>query len=135
MPWRGPPTRKVTFAPRLVPGDSDAARLPLLGGGLHRLDDLRIGGAAAQVAGEIVLDLLVVRIGMAVEQLLRHQHEAGRAEAALEGALLDEGLLHRIELSARVEMLDGRHLGAVDEGGEIETARHRGAVDDDGAAA
>src|SRR5215475_529321 len=62
---------------------------------LHRLDDLRIGGAAAEIAGEIVLDLVVVRIGMAVEQLLGHQDEPGRAEAALERALLDEGLLDR----------------------------------------
>ena len=34
---------------------------------------------------------------MLLEQLVRHQHEARRAEAALEGAALDEGLLHRIE--------------------------------------
>src|SRR4029077_724575 len=67
---------------------------------LHRLDDLRIGGAATEIAGEIVLDLVVVRIGMAVEQLLGHQDEAGRAEAALERTLLDEGLLHRIEVAA-----------------------------------
>ena len=40
-----------------------------LRGELHRLDDLRIGGAAAQIAGEIVLDLVVVRVGMLVEQL------------------------------------------------------------------
>src|SRR5580704_10127336 len=110
-------------------------RRPLPRRALHRRDDLRIGGAATEVAGEPVLDRVVVRIGMAVEQLLGHEDEPGRAEAALERALLDEGLLHRIEAAVRVERLDRRHLGAVREGGEIETARHRGAVDEHGAAA
>src|SRR5215470_10767740 len=73
----------------------------LLRRALHRLDDLWIGGAATEIAGQVMLDLVVVRIGVAVEQLLGHQDEPGRAEAALERALLDEGLLHRIEIAAR----------------------------------
>jgi hypothetical protein len=63
-----------------------------------------------------------------------HQHEAGRAEAALEGAMLDEGLLDRIEIAVLVEGFDGLDPGAVGEGGEIEAARHRAAVNDEGAA-
>jgi hypothetical protein len=37
-----------------------------------------------------MLDLVVVRIGMAVEQLPGHQDEPRRAEPALERSLLDE---------------------------------------------
>src|SRR5580704_10280871 len=109
-------------------------RRPLPRRALHRRDDLRIGGAATEVAGQPVLDRVVVRVGMAVEQLLGHQYESGRAEAALERALLDEGLLDRVERAVGVERLDRRHLGAVRERREIEAARHRGAVDDHGAA-
>src|SRR5215471_19029172 len=117
-------------------GSGGALRhLPLLRCGFHRLDHLRIGRAAAEVAGEIVFDALVVRIGVLVEQLFHHQHEAWRAEAALERAALDEGLLHRIERLARRETLDGGHLGAVDEVREIKTARHRATVDQHVAAA
>src|SRR5262249_57776206 len=65
---------------------------------LDRVDDLGIGGAAAEIAREVVPDLLLVRVGMGVEQLRRHQHEAGRAVSALEGAGLDEGFLHGAEV-------------------------------------
>src|SRR6516225_8503711 len=108
---------------------------PLAGGRLHRLDDFRVGGAAAQIAGEIIADAIIVGIGIFVEQLLDHQYEAGGAETALEGAVLDEGLLDRIEIAVPVEGFDGLDPGAVGEGGEIEAARHRAAVDDDGATA
>src|SRR5215471_13488099 len=103
---------------------------------LDRVDDLGIGGAAAEIAREIVPDLLLVRVGMGVEQLRRHQHEARRAVSALEGAGLDEGFLHGIEIvRARVrERLDRRYLGAVDERGQVEAAGDGRAVHQHGAA-
>src|SRR5215831_19309607 len=104
---------------------------------LDRVDDLGIGGAAAEIAGQIVPDLLLVRIGMGVEQLCRHQHEARRAVSALEGAGLDEGLLHGAEIERlRIrERLDRPHLGAVDERGQVEAAGNGRAVHQHGAAA
>ena len=39
-------------------------------------------------------DLVFARIGILLQKLMGHQHEAGRAEAALERAAVDEGLLH-----------------------------------------
>ena len=72
---------------------------------LHGLDDFRIGTAATEIAGEIVADFTLVGIRMLLEELTGHQHEAGRAEAALEGATVDEGLLNRIERTARRKML------------------------------
>src|SRR5215470_5334683 len=115
---------------KLSPG-----RLALAGSNLHGVDDLGVGGAAAEIAGEIVPDLLVVGIGMRVEQLRRHQHETGRAVAALERAGLDEGLLHGRELVGARQRLDRRHLGTVDEGREIEAAGDGGAVHQHRAAA
>src|SRR5262249_883801 len=56
-----------------------ARDLALARGDLDRVDDLGIGGAAAEIAGEIVPDLIFVRVGMRLEQLRRHQHEARRA--------------------------------------------------------
>src|SRR5262245_13262654 len=111
--------------------------LALARGDFHRVDDLGIGGAAAEIAREIVPDLIFVRIGMGIEQLRCHQQESRRAIAALEGARLDEGLLHRTErLRLRIrERLDGAHLGAVDKGGEVEAAGDGRAVDQHGAAA
>src|SRR5262249_11100378 len=82
-----------------------------------------------------MLDLVVVGIGMAVEQLRRHQQETGRAVAALEGAGLDEGLLLGTERRAVRQRLHGPHLGAVDEGREVEAAGDRVAVHQHGAAA
>src|SRR5580704_2546674 len=104
-------------------------------GELHGLDDFRIGGAAAEVAGQIVADGVVVRVGMVGDELARHQDEAGRAEAALEGAAFDEGLLDRVEGAAGIQMLDGHHLGAVRKRSKKQAARHRDAIDQDGAAA
>jgi hypothetical protein len=108
--------------------------LALARGELHGLDDLRIGGAAAQVAGKIVADVVLAGRGIFIEQLARHQDEARRAEAALKGARFDEGFLHRIELAAVRETLDGFEAGAVGEYGQEQTARHGAAVDDHRAA-
>src|SRR6516164_4939799 len=104
---------------------------------LDRVHDLGIGGAAAEIAREIVPDLILIRIGMCREQLRRHQHEARRAVSALERTGLDERLLHGIEIvRVRVrERLDRAHLGAVDERGQVEAAGDGRAVHQHGAAA
>src|SRR5688572_21038237 len=79
-----------------------------------------------------MLDLLFVGVGMLVEQLARHQHEARRTEPALEGARFDERLLDRIELFV---VFDGQHLRPFNQSAEIKAARYGGAVDEHGAAA
>src|SRR4029077_3690192 len=91
---------------------------PLPGGELHRLDDLWISRAAAQIARQVVPDLVLARVGYLVEQLARHQDEARRAEAALEGRALDECLLHRIK---PIASLDGLHLGIFRKNSRIKT--------------
>ena len=49
---------------------------------------------------------------MGIDELGRHQNEAGRAVTALESARLDEGFLHRAERSVAGEMLDRHNFGA-----------------------
>src|SRR5262249_49241314 len=92
-------------------------------------DDLRIGRTAAKVAGEIVRDFVVTRIGDLLKQLMSHENKAGRAETALEGARIDEGLLHRRKLTSGIEMLDGGDALSINLDSEIEAARHSRAVD------
>ena len=52
-----------------------------------RSDDRLIAGAAAQIAGDRLADLLVVGRRIALEQLVQSQHHARRAEAALQGVM------------------------------------------------
>ena len=81
----------------------------------HGLDDLLVAGAAAEVAGEPLLDLGARRVRdrrraapCGGDQLARD------AEAALRGARVEERLLERVELAAGGEALDGRdHARAV----------------------
>ena len=88
--------------------------LPLAGYRLYRLHDVRIGSAAAQVARQIVMDLLRCGVWVAVEQFLSHKNESRRAKAALEGAVRNKGLLDRMERTAGGESLDGNHFSSVD---------------------
>src|SRR5262249_2103920 len=55
----------------------------------HRLHDLRIGGTAAEIARQIMRDLLIARIRDALQQLLSHQNETWGTKAALERARFD----------------------------------------------
>src|SRR5260370_88081 len=110
------------------------ARPALTGGRLHGLDDFRIGGTAAQIARQIVADAIIVGVRMLVQQLLDHQHEAGRTETALERAVLNECLLDRVEHVVAVEVFNRLHHGAVREGRKVQAARDCAAVDDQGAA-
>src|ERR1017187_1642809 len=100
----------------------------------HRTDDFRICRAAAQVAGQIMTYLVVTGIGVFIQQLLHHHDEAGRAEAALEGARLDKGFLNRIEFLARCQSFDGFHPSAVGQHCKKKAAGHGLSVHIDGAA-
>src|SRR5215217_4750302 len=95
-------------AKRATPAQSISASCfpPFFRRELHRLDDLRIRRAAAQVARQVMLDLLLVGLRNLVQQLARHHDEARSAEAALEGARLDERFLHGVELLAGLDGLD-----------------------------
>ena len=68
-------------------------------GCLHRADDVLIAGAPAQVALEAVANLLGRRIRVGAQDLVRGEHHARRAEAALQAVLGPERVLQRGELA------------------------------------
>src|SRR5512145_2573772 len=83
------------------------AGLEQLRGKLHRLDDLHVAGAAADVAPQGPADFVLRRARVAAEQAGRGHDEAGRAVAALGAELLVKAALDRGERAARSERLDG----------------------------
>src|SRR5215211_7022768 len=87
--------------------------LLLLGGPADRADDVLVAGAAADAAGDRGPDLLLARVGVLVEQPTRGHEHARRAEPALQGVLLVEALLHRVELAVALERLDRADLMAL----------------------
>src|SRR5687768_15079163 len=107
----------------------------LAGGELYGGDDLGIAGAAAEIAGEVMADVVVARIGILAEKVARHQHEAGRAIAALHRAAFEESFLFRTERAIGGKVFDRDDFGAVEEGRQVEAAGNRAAVDEHRAAA
>src|SRR5688572_29911888 len=75
---------------------------------MNRVEDLLVPGAAAEISGQRLADLVVARVGDAPQQIRRGDHETGRAEPALDGSRVGERLLDPMQLSARAEPLD-RH--------------------------
>src|SRR3954471_21848476 len=96
----------------------DLDRLPLgcpcaSRGRPHRLDDVVVARAAAEVSLEGGADLLLARVGVPRQQVRRgHDHPRG-AVAALQRVVFPERLLHEMQGVAGAEPLDGRHLAAV----------------------
>ena len=106
-----------------------------LGGGEHRLDDVVVAGAAAQVALQADAHLGLGGVGLLGEQAGRRHDHPRRAVAALQPVVLHERLLHRVQLAVGGEALDREDVGAVGLDGEHRAALHRLAVDVDGARA
>src|SRR5882724_8130335 len=118
--WPMPPTSALVLGvalPSLFVAmmiRSLALRLAQLGGGvLHRLDDVDVTGAAAEVAGDRLADLLLAGVLVLLEQRAAGYHHAGRAEAALQAVLLHEPLLDGVQLAVLLEPLDGLDLAPV----------------------
>ncbi len=104
-------------------------------GVLDRLDHFRVAGAAAQVAGKRIADLLHAGVGYFIEQRLGRQDHAGPAEAALQRRMLLERLLQRMQFIPGREPLDGQHLAAVGLTGQHQAGVDRLAVHEHGARA
>ncbi len=106
-----------------------------LGGVEHRLDDVVVAGATAQVALQPVADLLLGGVGVLGQQAGGgHDHPRG-AVAALEAMVVPEGLLDRMELAVRGHALDRGDLRAVGLHGQDRARLHGLAVQVDRAGA
>src|SRR6266540_2761180 len=73
---------------------SGLVRPLLLSRPLHRLDDVLVAGAAADVPRDGPADVLLRRVRVLLEQGRRHQQHRRGAEAALQAVLLLEAVLH-----------------------------------------
>ena len=81
---------------------------------LHRIDDLLVAGAAADVAAQAFLDLVQVGGRVAAQRGRRRHHHARNAVAALARAALVEGALQHRHPVVAIEVVDRLDLGALD---------------------
>src|ERR1017187_7469452 len=79
----------------------------LFGGPQHRLHDVLVARAAAEVAGKRPAHVFLGRVGVLVEERLGGHHHPRCAEPALEPVLLLEALLQRVQLAGCRQALDG----------------------------
>ena len=101
---------------------------------LHRVDDLHVAGAAAEIAEQRVGDLLSRRHGILREERLRLHHDPRRAEAALRRTGDGEGVGPELPRLGREPLLRDDVLSL--RAGRLLCARDDGtAVDEDGARA
>src|SRR5215204_658951 len=102
-------TRSSTKRPRPVTcrGASLLRTLAPTNGILHRLDNLHVASAHAQVAGEIVPNVVLRGLDVALQQGVAGHHESRRAEAALQREVRDECLLDRRQRAVARESFDG----------------------------
>src|ERR1700730_1915601 len=103
--------------------------------GLHRLDDVHVAGAPAEVAFEAPADLVLGRVRILLEQVRGGHDEAWRAVAALQAVLVPESLLKRVELAVLGHALDRREALALGLEREHGAALDRLAVHQDRAGA
>src|SRR5215217_350009 len=98
----------------------------------HRQPDrgqhLLVPRAAAEVAGQGLPDLRVGGGGVAGEEVVGGDDQAGGAEAALDGAGFDERLLYRVEGVVGGQALDGGDLGALGLAGQDQAGADQDAV-------
>src|SRR5580700_11971844 len=73
------------------------------GGEQHRLDDVLVAGAAAEVAVEAGSHLGLVQPLAALDEIQRAHDHAGRAEAALKRVGLLERRLQRMQRAGRAQ--------------------------------
>jgi len=101
----------------------------------HRLfdgaEDVLIARAAAEVAGELLAQLVVRVLDAGVQNLGRGHDEARGAEAALNGGLVHKGLLDVGDLAVRAhEPLERQYVLALGPRGEVEAGVDGLAVDE-----
>ena len=72
----------------------------------------KIRAWAAKIAGEPIAGFFLGRVQILVEQRLRRDDEPRRAEPALQRGVLEELLLHRVQVIALGDALDRRDVAA-----------------------
>src|ERR1700730_6550910 len=101
----------------------------------YGLAGAHIGSAAAEIPAESLFHVLARRVGMAVQEILRGDHETRRAIPALLGVMLNERRGYRVHLGVVGEAFDGLDVFALRVDGERGAAIDCLAVDDGSASA
>src|SRR6266566_873667 len=97
--------------------------------GFDRVHDLRVARAATEVALERGADRLAIGPRLALEEGQRRQQHAGRAEAALHGAVAHERLLQRVQATVALQPAQRDDGAASQPGGQNEARGHRPPVE------
>src|SRR3954470_14607537 len=126
----------MPFAKSRRERDTFMSRPPhLVGGAQDRPHDPVVRPAAAEVGGERLPDIGLIRFRIAIEQRLGAHDHAVDAVAALSGLLGDEGTLQRMRLLERAEALERDDLGALQRVDRRHAGAHRLPVHQHGAGA
>src|SRR6266851_4108762 len=120
----------LLFRPRRGAGDGRRGRL---GGRLDGLDDEVVAGAAAEVPGQHLADLLARGRGPLAEKRAGAHDDPGGAVAALEPVLGPERFLHRMQALGGSDAFDGGDAPAVGLDRQHEAGADRLAFQQDGA--
>ena len=103
---------------------------------MHGIHDVIVAGAAAEVARDRLPNLLIRGIGIFFQEGFEGHHEAGGAEAALQGVGLVEGFLDGMQMiGVGGQALDGEDVVAVGLHREEQAGADGLAVEKDGAGA
>src|SRR6185436_19771898 len=99
-----------------------AVLLEVDGEALHAFENGPVAGAAAEVAVEEVLDLLLLGLRVVAQEREHVHHEAGRAVAALRAVVRGDPELHGVEFLARAaDSLGGGDHGAIERAERTQT--------------
>jgi hypothetical protein len=79
----------------------------------HRLDNLNIAGAAANISRQHLADAIGIGVWFFAEQNVRRGEYSGRAESTLQRVVPAECRLQRAECVAVRKALDRRDVGAI----------------------
>src|SRR5271156_2788826 len=102
----------------------------------HRLHDVVVAGAAADIAFELVADRRLVYVRtLAVDDIDRRHDHSGSTEPALQAVIVLERLLHRMQFSALGKSLDRQDARALARRCERRARLDRAPVDMDHASA
>src|SRR5438093_9990622 len=96
---------------------------------LNSCDDVRVRAAAAQVSAHLLPHVVVARSARFVEQGGCRHDLTGCAVSALEGIVLDEGFLDRMQNAVSFQSFDRDDVVVVMHDGERETRQDAATVD------
>jgi hypothetical protein len=92
--------------------------------GLDSLKNLKVTGAAAQIAGKGFTDLIASGARIAVQQGFGGYQDAWSAITALRGAEIGKSVLQWMELALRCEALNRKNVFVIAFEGEQEARKH-----------